>query len=118
MKAKILLDYHCDVHKEAEEAKYLFLRDLLEKMEIPVNEFWNSNDLTIEQKFQLKKILTSYSIEVYDDMDGHMQVYANKQLIGEFHKSTYKLRRDLREIDPKKQLYVTLFIPLRMMDVN
>jgi hypothetical protein len=80
-------------------------------MGVPVQDFWTTDTvLSIDQRIKLRSILATYSIQVIDDLDGHMQVYVEKELVGEWFKSTYKLKRDLRQLDPKKQLYMEMII--------
>ena len=111
MQGTILLNYNENVKRIEEEEKLSFLRNLLEQMGVPVDDFWTiSTGLSIDQRIKLRTILTTYGIQVIDDLDGHMQVYVERELVGEWFKSTYKLKRDLRELDPKKQLYMEMTI--------
>ncbi len=109
MKGSILLNYDADVKLESQQEQNRFLRNLLDQMGVPIHEIWTSDGLlSIEQKIKLRQTLTTYNIQVIDDLDGHMQVYVETQLVGEWHKCTYKLKRDLRELDPKKQLFIEM----------
>lgn len=111
MQGTILLNYNENVKQIEEEEKLSFLRNLLEQMGVPVDNFWTiSTGLSIDQRMKLRTILTTYGIQVIDDLDGHMQVYVERELVGEWFKSTYKLKRDLRELDPRKQLYMEMTI--------
>lgn len=111
MRNIILLNYDENIKQIEEEEKIKFLKNLLEQMDVPVESFWtNSNSLSIEQRIRLRGILATYSIQVIDDLDGHMQIYVDRELVGEWFKSTYKLKRDLRQLDPRKQLYVEMTI--------
>lgn len=109
MKATLLLNYDEDTRAVEEEEKNKFLYDLLLQMGIPVDDFWKDpSKLTVHQRMNLRNILSTYNIDVIDDLDGHMQVYVENELIGEWHKCYYKLKRDLRQINPKKQLYLEM----------
>lgn len=111
MQGTILLNHNENVKQVEEEEKSRFLRNLLEQMGVPVQDFWTTDTvLSIDQRIKLRSILATYSIQVIDDLDGHMQVYVEKELVGEWFKSTYKLKRDLRQLDPKKQLYMEMII--------
>jgi hypothetical protein len=111
MQGTILLNYDENVKQVEEEEKTRFLRNLLEQMGVPLDEFWATDTaLSIDQRIKLRVILTTYSIQVIDDLDGHMQIYVENKLVGEWFKSTYKLKRDLRQLDPKKQLYMEMTI--------
>lgn len=109
MKGTILLDYNENTKQIEEEEKYRFLRNLLEQMGVPIEEFWTTDTLlSIDQRIKLRGILATYGIQVIDDLDGHMQVYVEGELAGEWHKCSYKIKRDLRQIDPRKQLYLEM----------
>ncbi len=112
MKATILLNYNENTHKVEDEEKNRFLRDLLEQMGTPISTFWVGDELSlsIQQKIQLRKLLITYSIQVIDDNDGNVRVYVDGELVGEWHKCTYKLKRDFSQIDPKKQLFLEMTI--------
>jgi len=109
MKATILLNYNESVKQVEDEEKARFLKGLLEQTGVPIQEFWSSDaPLSVEQRIKLRGILATYGIQVIDDLDGHMQVYVEGEIVAEWFKSTYKIKRDLRERDPKKQLYMEM----------
>lgn len=111
MKGTILLNYNEDTHKVEEEEKYKFLRLLIGQMGLPIDEFWSNDEpLSIDQKVKLRRILSTFNIQVIDDLDGHMQVFFEGELTGEWNKCKYKLKRDLSQIDPRKQLYLEMEI--------
>lgn len=109
MKATILLSYNENVKQVEEEEKTRYLRSILDAMGMPIEDFWPSDGpLTIDQRIKLRGILSTYGIQVIDDLDGHMQIYFENDLVAEWNKCTYKVKRDLREIDPRKQLYLEM----------
>ena len=116
MKGTILLNYNENVHQVEEEEKARFLRGFLEQCfaDVPdvaaqFNTIWNvDGPLPPTQKVKMRGILTTYGIQVIDDLDGHMQVYLDDKLVAEWFKSTYKLKRDLRVIDPRKRVYIEM----------
>lgn len=109
MKGTLLLNYDENTRLVEEEEKNRFLHALLEQMGIPVAEFWtNDSKLTVDQRIKLRNILSTYNVQVIDDLDGHMQVYVENDLVGEWHKCEYKLKKDLRQRDPRKQLYLEM----------
>jgi len=111
MQGTILLNYDENVKQVEEEEKSRFLKNLLEQMGVEVDSFWTTETaLSIDQRIKLRSILATYMIQVIDDLDGHMQIYVQDELCGEWFKSTYKLKRDLRQLDPKKQLYMEMTI--------
>lgn len=111
MKSTILLNYNENTHKVEEEEKSRFLKSIIEQIEIPIGDFWiDDTPLSVENRIKLREILTTYNIQVIDDLDGHMKIYVDSELIGEWHKCTYKLKRDISQIDHRKQLYLEMEI--------
>jgi len=112
MQAIIQLRYNENLQQIEKEEKNRFLRYLLEEMGLPIQEFWKEDELTlsIEQKMKLRSILSNYAVQVIDDSDGYLGVYVEKELVGEWRRCNYKLKRDLSQIDPKKQLYLEMEI--------
>ena len=111
MQGIILLSYDENVKQVEEEEKSRFLRSLLEQIGVPIQDFWTTdNTLSTDQRIKLRSILATYNIQVIDNLDGHMQVYVEQELVGEWFKSIYKLKRDLQQLDRKKQLYTELSI--------
>jgi hypothetical protein len=109
MKGTILLNHSENTKQVEEEEKTRFLRSILEQMGVPIQEFWTTDSaLSVEQRIKLRGILATYGIQVIDDLDGTMQVYVEGERVAEWYKCTYKLKRDLRELDPRKQLYLEM----------
>lgn len=111
MQGTILLNYNENTRHVEEEEKNRFLRSLLEQMGISLDSFWSDETaLSVEQRIKLRQLFIVYSIQVIDDLDGNMKVYVERELIAEWHKCTYKLKRDMSQLDPKKQLYLEMSI--------
>lgn len=112
MKGTILLNHYENTKQVEEEEKRRFLRSLLEQMGIPSDqlEFWSSDDpLTVEQRMQLRKVLSSYNIQVIDDPDD-MSIYVEGQRVASWSKPHYILKKDTSQLDPKKRLYLEMLI--------
>lgn len=109
MKATILLNYNENVNKVEEEERTRYLHSILEQLGVPIQEFWtDESTLSVDQRMKLRKILTTYEIEVIDDRDGRLKIYVSDELAAEWHKPSYKLKRDLGQRDPKKQLFLEM----------
>jgi hypothetical protein len=110
MKATILLNNNYrEAEQVEEEEKSRYLRGILELMGVPISEIWPSeNLLNVEQRIKLRSILATYAVQVIDDLDGHMQIYVEGDKVAEWFKCSYKLKRDLREIDPRKRFYLEM----------
>jgi hypothetical protein len=115
MKGTILLSYNENTKQIEEEEKSRFLREILiqcfENTEVAfqIQNIWVTDGvLSTDQKVKLRGILTTYGIQVIDDLDGHLQIFLEDELIGEWYKCTYKLRRDLRVTDPRKRIFLEM----------
>jgi len=111
MKGTILLSYTENTKKIEDEEQGRFLRNILEQMGVPIQDFWSTDaPLTINQKIKLRGILSTYDIRIIDDLDGNMQIFVADEMVAEWHKCIYKIKKDLREIDPRKQLYIEMLV--------
>ncbi len=111
MQATILLNHDENTYRIEEEEKQRFLKSLLEQMGVPIENFWTiDGPLSVEQRMRLRGILATYGIQVIDNLDGELQIYVERELVGSWHKPSYKLKRDLRELDPRKQLYLEMHV--------
>ena len=116
MKATILLNYNENTRQVEEEEKARFLRGILEQcfdgspdVADKVREIWNvDGPLPAAQKVKLRAILATYNLQVIDNLDGHMKIYLENELIAEWLKCTYKLKRDLRVVDPKQRIFLEM----------
>jgi hypothetical protein len=116
MKGTILLNHSDNVTQVEGEEKSRFLRELLHQMfeDVPdviskIQEIWaDDSPLTVPQKVKMRGFMTTYNIQVIDDCDGRMRIFVEGELIGEWLKCKYKLRRDISQIDPKRQLFLEM----------
>ena len=118
MKAVILLNYNENTRQIEEEEKARFLRGILElcfdaapDVLNQIQEIWNVDGaLPAIQRVKLRGILATYNIQVIDNLDGQMKIYLEKELIGEWLKCTYKLRKDPGAIDLKQRIYLEMHV--------
>lgn len=118
MKGTILLSYNENTQQVEEEEKARFLRTFLEQcfedapeVAAQISAIWTSDGpLPPVQKVKLRGILSTYGIQVIDNLDGHMQIYLENELMAEWLKCTYKLKKDLRVIDPRQRIYLEMEI--------
>jgi|SRR5580698_3016018 hypothetical protein len=116
MKGTILLSHDEDTHRVEEEEKARFIRGFLEQcfegapeVAAQINSIWNvDGPLPASQKVKLRGLLTTFGIQIIDNLDGHMQIYLENELQAEWFKCTYKLKKDLRVIDPRKRIYLEM----------
>lgn len=116
MRGTILLNYDENVHQVEEEEKSRFLKGFLGQCfeDVPeifdqIANIWNMDGpLPATQKIKMRSLLTTYAIQIIDDLDGHLKVYLENKLMAEWFKCTYKLKRDLNVIDPRKRVYIEM----------
>jgi hypothetical protein len=115
MKATVLLNYSDNTRQVEEEEKTRFLRGILEQcfegtdVINQIQTIWPEEGLlSVTQKVKLRNILGTYNLQVIDDLDGHMKIYLENDLIAEWFKCTYKLKRDLKVMDPKHRIYLEM----------
>jgi len=116
MKGTILLNYNENTHQVEEEEKSRFLRGFLEQcfenapdVATQITSIWSvDGPLSTPQKVKMRGILATYGIQVIDDLDGHMQIFLENELMAEWIKCTYKMKKDLRVKDPRKRIYLEM----------
>jgi hypothetical protein len=105
----ILLNHNENTRLVELEERERFVRNLLETMELPLDGIWgDDNSLTVESKIKLRGILSAYKIEVIDNLAGEVKIYHEDQLVGEWKRCFYKLKKDAGQKDPRKRLYLEL----------
>jgi len=113
MKRVILANREDCRNVEAEE-KYEFTLYVLESVGLPeemLDECFPDNgydNFSVEHKIKLRQLLATFDIAIIDDTGGGLKIYVDKDLIAEWKKCKFCLRRDLSKVDPSKQLYVEI----------
>lgn len=111
MEGTILLNANENTKQVEEEEKSRFVKSVLEEIGIPLENIWDDDDsLSVQGKIKLRSTLSSFGVNVIDDLDGGLKIYVDKEVVAEWSKPTYKLRRDHGEIDRSKQLYLEMNI--------
>lgn len=111
LKEVILLNYTDNVRNVEMQEKLKFLLETFLHMSLPEEElekvFGGDIDLSVEQKLELKKILNKYNIRL--DYTEGLDIYLDEELIAQWHKPIYILKRDFSK-ERKKQLYLEMTI--------
>src|SRR3989344_1991051 len=95
----ILLDREDTSKVEAEE-RNRWIKNVLLKIGIPLDDAWPDENITVEQKIKLRKLLNKYDVIILDDGDRGTEIYVDKEIIARWNKPTYKLKTDNGQIDP------------------
>lgn len=111
MQGTLLLNSNENTRKVEEEQKTLFVKSIIELAEIPLEGLeLEEEELSLETRIKLREILSKYSIKIIDYPDGHLEIYDGTELIAEWKKCEYVLKRDITTIDPTKKLYLEMKI--------
>jgi hypothetical protein len=109
MRATILLNSNENTDQIEDEEKTRFVRSILEMLELPVDDLWEENgDLSIESKIKFRNILATYNIQIIDSTEGDLQIYCDGETIGRWGKPIYILKKDFKQKDPTKKLYLEM----------
>lgn len=109
MKGTILLNYDTSTKQVEEEEQTRFLFNILEQMNVPFEDIWNGQDsLSVHQKIKLRNLLNVYNIKAINDFDGNLKIFFEEELVAEWKKCTYKIKKDVQALDPRKQLYLEM----------
>lgn len=110
MKGTILLNFDENLKKVEEEEQSNFIRNLIEQMGVPIDFWVEGASLSIEGRKKMLDLLRKYQIMILDDNDGEIKIYVENELVGEWRKCSYKLKRNYGELDRKKQLYLEMTV--------
>lgn len=108
MEATILLNASENTKLIEDQESSRFVRSVLESAGIDLSEVWIEEELTLDQKVQLRHILSQYQIQIIEDGDGSVEIFLEKESIAKWHKPTYVLKHDHSQLDPKDRLYLEM----------
>jgi hypothetical protein len=86
-----------------------FIKTILEALEVGI-DYKSEEPLSIEEKIKMRKSLGFYGITIMNIPDGSLKIYVEKELIAEWKKPLYKIKKDPSQIDPNKKLYMEMSI--------
>lgn len=105
MRYTILLNRNENKQEIEAQEQSRFVKTILEALEIPV--LLNPDEpLSIIDKIKLRKSLETYNISIISDFNDGMKVFANNELIGEWYKISYKLKKDDKQLNLDKKVYL------------
>lgn len=111
MESVILLNSNENTRQVEEEEKNRFVQHILQTIGLPLDDIWdNEGNLSLEGKIKLRNLLNVYGVQLIGTSDGELQIFAEGEMIAEWKKPTYILKRDLSQIDPKKKLYLQMHV--------
>lgn len=99
-----------DAKSIEESERALYVRGILEEIGIPLDEVWPDEQLTVDQKIELRKALGKYSIQIIDNGDRQTEIFVNDDLIAKWFKPRYIMRVDPTKREKSKQLYYEMIL--------
>lgn len=112
MEYSIFLDRE-DANSVEEEEKNSFVKDVLTELGIELDEAWPDPELTVEQKIKLRELLKKFNIIVLEDQEKNVSIYLENDVIAEWERPQFILHRDLKQIDPRKKIYLEMKVNAR-----
>jgi hypothetical protein len=107
MQYSILLDRNENTREVEIQEQARFVKSILEALQIPIE--WNPEEpFSVESKIRFRKELDQFKINIIDDSNGGIKIYVETDLIAEWHKPLFKLKKDSSQIDPRKQIYLEM----------
>jgi len=107
MKYTILLNKRDDIRKVEAEEQNRFIHSILEALEFPID--WNFDGLlSVEDRMKFRKAMDHFDIDVVNDRSGGIKIYVQKEMIAEWKKCKFTLKRDHSEINHDKKDYVEM----------
>jgi hypothetical protein len=97
-----------------DELRYNFTIYVLESLGIPeeiLDECFPEggyDEFSVEHKKKLRSILRSFDVTIMDDRDGGTQIYLDRDLMAEWKKCNFKLKRDYSAIELADKVYVQI----------
>ena len=110
MRRSIYVDRE-DAFAVEDEERSAFVRYVLEAAGIPLENAWPENeDLTVQIKIQLRKLLAKFDVIVLDDGDHGTEIYVGDDLIAQWHKPKYILHTDITQRERSKRTFYEMII--------
>ena len=111
MEATILLNSNENTRQVEDEEKTRFVRLILETMGLPLEDIWDEDgNLSVDNKIKFRALLSKYGVQVIDNTDGEVKIYADKDLVAIWEKPKYVLRKDQSELDPTRKLFLEMHV--------
>lgn len=109
MEYQILLSKNENTKEVESQEQARFIKSVLEALEVPI-EFDPEEPLSIADHQRLRKSFKEFNIHIINDSDGGIKITVGDDLIAEWYKSTYKLKKDLSQRDRRDVLYLEMTV--------
>jgi hypothetical protein len=109
MNRSIYLDKE-DAKEVEEEERNLFLKGILEQVNVPLEDVWPDILLTVEQKIKLRILLSKLDLEIIEDGDRGYEIYHEDTILAKWSKPRFLERIDFKARNQKKKLFYEMVI--------
>ena len=99
-----------DAGQVENEEKNRWVKEILLNIGIDLSDVWPDDDITVDQKIKLRKLLAKYDIIILDDGDRGLEIYVDDDVIARWEKPKFALRTDIKQIDPSKRMFLEMTI--------
>lgn len=99
-----------DAKSMEDDERNLFIREILEKIGVPLEDVWPDISLNVDTKIKLRDLLQKLEIEIISDGDRGYQIYHQNTKLGEWFKPRFILREDKGARNFSKKLYYEMVI--------
>ena len=107
----IILVSHQNFKTVENEEKVKWLRSILSKMSIPLDN-WPENP-SMNDLRKMRKLLLSQGVQIIDDNNEGLLIYVGNDLVAEWRKPNYVLKKDINERDPRYRTYLEMHLKRR-----
>jgi len=104
-----------DVKNTEEWVRNAFARETLEKMGLPLEEIWPEEELTVEQKTELRVLLAQYDVDILDDGDRGLRIYVEDDVVAELMKPRYRMHKDIKARRASQRLFYEMMVKYKTL---
>lgn len=109
MQYTILLDNNENTREIVAQEQAKFIKSVFEILQLPI-DFNIEKNLSVNDKIQLRQKLAQYYISIIDDMDSGLKIFVEKDLVAEWKKPFFILKKDSSKLDRDNCLYLEMHI--------
>jgi hypothetical protein len=99
-----------DATKVEAEERDIYIKSILEGMGVPLDDVWPDTHLTVEQKIKLRELLSKLDLEIVEDGDRGYRVYSEGDLLAEWFKPRFVLRKDESARSNRNKLFYEMIV--------
>jgi hypothetical protein len=102
-----------DVKKVEAEERDKFIKSILEETGIPLDDVWPDEELNDKEKF--RALMRKYDVDIIFDASGAAKIYVGNDVIAEWFKPRYILKKDPQAKRTSQKLFYEMIISNRSL---